>query len=296
MNGRLFAPNQKKLEPLNECMYCGKKEGDLIEIIRKKEKITEPVKLSDEHIIPYAFGGTLLLEKSSCQKCASITAKIEQDILKGFLYYPRIIGNLPTRRKKDRPTQIRLACIGKDEKTFQKDFSISEAISVILMPIFEQAGCLEGKNFLPNEIKVKGVDHKFLGTNAEVFIQRNNLKGFKIKTPVEVNAFFRVLAKIAYGYYVAQNGIFPREESPLLPIIFGKNIELEYSAQNFIGSSDESNVEVQNQSLHLIYSNEHRDDKGNIADSVLMQFFVSKHQKDCYAKYQAFVRIRPIVN
>ena len=71
---------------------------------------------------------------------------------------------------------------------------------------------------------------------------------------------------------------------------------MEYSAQNFIGSSDESNVEVQNQSLHLIYSNEHRDDEGNIADSVLMQFFVNKHQKDCYAKYQAFVRIRSVVN
>lgn len=273
-----------------------KKEGDLIEVIRKKEKIIEAVKLSDEHIIPFALGGTLLLEKSSCQKCAGITAKLEQDVLRGFLYYPRIIGNLPSRRKKDRPTKIRFECITKDEKTFQKDFSISEAISVILMPIFEQAGCLQGKNFLANEIKVKGVDYKFLGMNAEAFIQRNNLKSFKIKEKLDVHAFVRVLAKIAYGYYVAMNGVFPKEESPLLPIILGDNIEIGYSAQDFIGSSDESNIEIKNQSLHLIYSNEHRDDDGNIADSVLMQFFVNENQKDCYSKYQAFVRIRPVNN
>lgn len=288
----LFVPNQLKLEPLNECMYCGAKEGEIIETVVKKENIKVTAKLSDEHLIPFGLGGTLLLEKSSCQECARITAKIEQDVLKGFLYYPRIIGNLPTRRKKERPTEITLECIGEDEDVFQKDFTVSEAISILIMPVLEQAGCIQGVNFKPKELKVTSIDHKLLGRNVDFFIKSNNLSGLRFPIRLNVHAFVRMLAKIAYGYHVAMNGMFPREESPLLPIIFGKNIEIGYSAQDYVGSSNESKVEVKNDALHLIYTDIHDDKEGNIADSVSIQFFVNKSQKDNLGKYQVFTRIR----
>lgn len=58
--------NQKNFyyPPLKQCMYCFKKEPD----IGKK-------KLGDEHIIPLALGGNLILKESSCDHCADIINK-----------------------------------------------------------------------------------------------------------------------------------------------------------------------------------------------------------------------------
>lgn len=53
------------------------------------------------------------------------------------------------------------------------------------------------------------------------------------KASIEVSAFARVLAKIAYGYYVAQRGLFPRAESPALALALGECDNV----SNWIGSA-----------------------------------------------------------
>ena len=40
-----------RFKPVGECIYCGARAG-----------------LSDEHIVPYALGGTFFLPLASCQK------------------------------------------------------------------------------------------------------------------------------------------------------------------------------------------------------------------------------------
>lgn len=294
----LIAPHQKKIAPLNECMYCGAKEGEEINFLKKGEVVKEPAKLSDEHIIPYGLGGTLLFEKSSCQECARITSKLERDVMRGFLYYPRVVGDLPSRKKKDRPKQITLDCIEQDESVTQRNFAIDDAVSILLLPIFVQPGCMEGVNYLSNTVSVKGVDWRLIGKNSQIFLKNNDLNGIKINTRLDLNSFIRLLAKIAYGFYVAQNGLFPKEESPLLPIILGTNADHGFSACDFIGSDNTPTVKPESNPLHLIYDSEHTDaDSGTLAYSVSMQLFTdSTSHSDGRGKYIAFVQIKPPVS
>jgi len=46
------------------CIYCG----------------ATGVRLTDEHVVPLALGGVHILEDASCDTCADITKKFEQDV------------------------------------------------------------------------------------------------------------------------------------------------------------------------------------------------------------------------
>ena len=69
------------------CIYCGTKDGPL----------------SREHIVPLSLGGHHVIEQASCEKCADITKRFEQDVARGLWGDARISANAPSRRKKDRP-------------------------------------------------------------------------------------------------------------------------------------------------------------------------------------------------
>src|SRR5271165_2543948 len=57
----------RKYEPIGRCIYCG----------AKRYTSNDPLaKLGDEHIIPLAFGGNLLLPEASCRACEKITSRI----------------------------------------------------------------------------------------------------------------------------------------------------------------------------------------------------------------------------
>ncbi len=60
--------------------------------------------------------------------------------------------------------------------------------------------------------------------------------------------FVRLLAKIAHGYHVATRGMFPLEESPLVPIILGTRRD----ARNWIGCIAEHPLPSDRSALHLL--------------------------------------------
>lgn len=73
------------------CIYCG----------------ANGVQLTDEHVVPYALGAnSLVLEKSSCATCQAIIQRYEQEVLKKQLGTFRAQVSAPTRRKKDRLTEV----------------------------------------------------------------------------------------------------------------------------------------------------------------------------------------------
>lgn len=88
-----FLPKQRKaIYPSpGMCIYCGAKDN-----------------LSDEHIIPFALGGNLILQKSSCPDCAKITSDFELTCLRTMYGPLRLLYNLPTRRPKKRPKKLLL--------------------------------------------------------------------------------------------------------------------------------------------------------------------------------------------
>lgn len=195
-------------------MYCGSKE-----------------ELTDEHIIPYGLWGNVILPKSSCKTCATITSEIERRVLRGFMYEGRVIGNSPSRRKKKRPKTITKSIIEPDEQVSIKTVPIDEAFSLITVPVLEPAGLLSGRS--PSEgLRVCAIEQICFGKLPHEFLRSNGAVGIKGKDTIDVNAFARMIAKIAYGIVVAEHGLFPRTETPLLPMI----LEGCSDASNWIGS------------------------------------------------------------
>lgn len=207
------------MNQLNECMYCGSlKDQDL----------------TDEHIIPFGMGGDLIFRKSSCKDCARKTSQDEMKVLRGFMYDGRLVGNLPSRRKKKQPTTVNNILLRNDGTEFTKELLLKNGVAVIHLPIFTEPGVIFDK------AEKEGVELKAIATlhlgfdNLAKIHKENNVNGVKFNTKVDVISFAKVLCKIAYGYHVNQKGLFPREESPALKIMQGKITTM----QHWIGSRD----------------------------------------------------------
>src|SRR6266478_5809071 len=91
MNGSLpeEIENTTRAPSAGLCIYCGRTE-----------------ELTDEHVVPFALGGNLILPDASCSECNKITSAFEQRVLRGFMQHARVAGHFPTRRPKERPTTI----------------------------------------------------------------------------------------------------------------------------------------------------------------------------------------------
>ncbi len=85
--------------PVGRCIYCG------------TTTLPDGVKrFGDEHVIPLALGGNLLLREAACRKCEKvINEEVEAPVLLKEWVYLRIKRNFPTRGKsKKRPTHVTL--------------------------------------------------------------------------------------------------------------------------------------------------------------------------------------------
>lgn len=61
-------PEAKRYPPVGQCIYCG--------------RMPPEVALEEEHIIPLAINGGLILPDASCRRCAdAINTDFEQDFL-----------------------------------------------------------------------------------------------------------------------------------------------------------------------------------------------------------------------
>lgn len=200
--------------PLGQCMYCGSRTN-----------------LSDEHIIPYALWGNLVLPESSCKSCAALTSKIELKVLRGFMHDARVAGNAPTRRKKKRPETLKYLLITSGETVKEKQIPVKDASGILILPTLAPAGILSGR---PPGIGVTviGTETITFGESLDQLIDDHSATGIKGQSNIDATNFARLLAKIAYGMTVAQHGLFPGDETPLLQLIRGDTED----ASNWVGS------------------------------------------------------------
>lgn len=193
-----------RFAPVGECIYCGADQ-----------------ELSDEHIIPLALAGNLVLPDASCKKCAAVTSRIERSVLRGFMYDARVVGNFPSRRKKDRPSTLRTKLISREDKVVEHNVLVEEAPAFLILPIFARATILS--NQLPARgVTITGQETLHFGKNVEELIRGHDAKGIEFGSQIQATEFARLLAKIGYGYLVATMGLFPRDETPLLRLIRGE--------------------------------------------------------------------------
>lgn len=240
---------------VNHCIYCGNAED----------------KLTDEHIIPFGLNGNLVLPNSSCKKCAQITSKVELRVLRGFMEHGRRAMGVSSRHKKhEKPSTVPVKFIN-GEVRLDGEMPIEGGIHMIHFPIFSTPLALGGKakDNKPDGIEVAGIETLHIG-NTIATVQKHPARGVEIQTDLDIWAFIRMLAKIAYSYYVAKKGVFPLKESPVLPIAINEHSY----AKHWIGClEDHPLTKPGSEALHLLDITEIVGDDGSICSVVRIKLF-----------------------
>ena len=174
-----------RYKPVGGCIYCGN---------------TEPP-LSDEHIVPYGLGGTLILPQASCARCAKITSLIELHCLRGIYRPARMHLRLPSR--KGHPQTLPVEMEHGDTKT-RVDLTIADHPGYLFSFDYEPPYILAG--FEKLGVRLGGrLSIRNINQNNEERLKQ--LKGkVHMAADFDANTFARMIAKIAYSYAVAERG------------------------------------------------------------------------------------------
>jgi hypothetical protein len=185
--------------PVGRCIYCRRSGAEL-------NAAGENAKLSPEHIIPFSFGGHWVLPEASCQTCADITGAIEGKCCNMMLRAFRVHADVPTRRKKKRPTHLIVLDGETPHSASRRDVAVEEAPGVVAFPVLGPPDITLGR---PPNARIDMQTVKWWPTTRDAVERSGKLKagGFSAAlahTEIPIGPFMRVLAKIAHGYVVSQ--------------------------------------------------------------------------------------------
>ncbi len=206
----LTAPKAKTYDPSPCCIYCG---------------TTDPeAPRSLEHIIPYALDGDLEYPDAVCPKCQKPTWWVEDTLLRGdegMFTAARIHLGVRTRNPKERPSSLQMGVtdpfVGGPPNMEEVNFrwrreNISNHPGAIVLPILPPPGIYSNR-MDPDLLVVpaENFQHRLLNDfPPSIFGERH-----MALTPIHVEAFPRLMAKMAHGLAVAELGFDAFE--PLLP-------------------------------------------------------------------------------
>ena len=178
--------------PVGQCIYCG-----IVDVPPGMKRF------HDEHIVPLALNGALILPEASCQQCERIiNREIENRLLTEEYARFRAKYGLPTRRPRNRKKTVKLPSITGD----WIKVPATEYTAPVPLYRFKMARILSGVPPIPNShawtMDILG------GGDEEVRLQKKYPLWTKAHTfrprPYQ---FARFIAKVAYGFAVANLGI-----------------------------------------------------------------------------------------
>lgn len=185
------AARRYRYAPVGRCIYCGTTK---LPALAKR--------FGDEHIVPLALNGGLILPQASCRRCERvINREIEEPLLTGNWAHFRAKHKLPTRRPKRRKKSMML-------HGSRIRIPIAEYTAPTLVYQFAPARALSGAEPVPNP-SAWSVRHIVSNGDEETALQRRypGWDGRHMIGPVEPYRFARFIAKIAYGFAVAEIGL-----------------------------------------------------------------------------------------
>ena len=192
--------------PVNYCIYCGD---------------TNPP-LTDEHIVPFALGGKLVLPKASCTKCQEVTKGITQTVARSMYGNLRMRLDAPTRRPKDRPTKLPLKLRDK----FGNDREIKIPIKlwprsypVVLLP---EPSILTGEEVKTLQVQIRDHQEDIDALYASKFVRFD--EKILLSPLIDAKTFCRQLAQIAHAHVVALIGSEYYQDF-LIPIILDQSLD-----------------------------------------------------------------------
>lgn len=240
---RSLQMKQQNYKSDGKCLYC---RDDLANF--PADQVT------DEHIIPRALNGSLIIRNGACAPCAKISNKNYENIaLNNDLFVPRRLLELRSRnrgRNQKPPEPLPLVALGDHVMgggVFNIQLSDAEYPNKFSLVLFRPAGRLAGQD--------RGTDLN------ELRLQIFNLGGNKgrrmdvtTREPFVNGPFAKLLAKIAYCYAVAERGFDAFDSSDIRDLLMGRRDDV----YNFVGNPAEPEV-LGNRHLHALYFRE-RDD------------------------------------
>lgn len=184
------------------------------------------MRLGDEHIVPFSIGGQHIIEDASCDACANITKKFEQDVMRGIWGDARVSYGAPTRRKKERKQKTHI--ILDDPKGSRPSLRIpySEYPAPMFFYRMNTAGLLQG---MPETVDISQF------WQITTVVDQAKLDAFEKSYPGRLTAkfrhqpisFARLLAKIGYGHILTT--LDPSDFRPIcLPYILGTKVNVSF--------------------------------------------------------------------
>lgn len=192
----------KRYGPIGQCIYCGDLDLD---------------HLRDEHIIPFAFHGDLVLTKSTCIACASVTGGVEQRIARTMMGHFRIGMQMQTRKPNDRPTFLPLDVEYHDGRKETISIPSSDHPGLTTQIHFDLPSMMTGSNSDDRAIKITTWQAKSLDLT-----KYPNVKSYTGELQAPFAHFARMIAKIAHCDATLRLGV-DGFEPDLSSIILGTN-------------------------------------------------------------------------
>ena len=201
--------------PVGRCIYCG------------ETRLAAGVsRFGDEHIIPFALGGDLILPQASCKKCETlINREIESPILKHEWGHLRDRKGFPTRNRSERKKRTHIAVRSVDGSPL--NIPLCDHSTPVMMYKFGEAriisGLAAGFDDARWTITIVG-DH-----DEEMMMQKKYPNWDRAHTFIpRPDRFARFLAKIAHSYFCAEYGV-ANFTSFVTDIILGKSTDYYYT-------------------------------------------------------------------
>ncbi|CAN5498432.1 hypothetical protein BH10PSE12_BH10PSE12_08080 [soil metagenome] len=209
----------RRLPSPGKCIYCG----------------AAGVKLTEEHVIPFAIGkNATILEEACCEQCQRVIQPYEQRVLRHQLGVFRAMVEAPTRNRRERPKTIKLPFVEIDASgAAGRDLGMRE------VPIAEGPLILNLWQSPPPSIlgeavhpaHADGAPWRFIeSSRADPILQlvadEHGVERVGIVLPpVHRSDYLRSLAKTAHAYAVAELGADSFEPF-LKDVILGTSDEL----------------------------------------------------------------------
>lgn len=210
INFELVDSRQKFLKKhIGECIYCGSKEN-----------------LSDEHALPYALGGTIILQKASCETCRKVVEKFEVSVLRSSLWkWVRAKYNLPSRNPDKMPKYLPFVIL-KDGIEKEIRLPVNESPLIVTLLEFYPPSRLDGRSVEETGIWMAKCHFIYLGGPPISDILRK-LGAEYIQSQIDYapEAFARMIAKIGFCFAVLEHGLSFVRNSPVInSILTGREI------------------------------------------------------------------------
>ena len=166
------------------CIYCGSTD-----------------QLSSEHIVPYAWGGTVQVHNGSCEVCRLITAEFENYALNdGAMAHVRKAIGLPSRSNhRNVKGPIVMALKDRDGQTLTIEAG-TDAPAILGFPLLVRPGLLSGDGTRMT-LDLEGLAAAAFGADLSTFMEgRSAAAAVQRESTKRLMAFARTIAKIAYGW------------------------------------------------------------------------------------------------